>query len=558
MPSVKSEGRSGPYARNALLAVPALVVAAVQVAQSWMRWLDPIVDAGRDLYIPEHIVHGLKLYRDVSYFYPPLTPYFLAAIVRFTGSSLAAYTAIGGVIALLTGTAIYAIASLAGSPEAGAAAATLFATCSLVSPFSYNQNYFFPYAHAAILAMLFFVGLIASLTAFLYRRRSPWFLVAALLCAFAASWTKVEYAAFTTVVLLFACVVHRISWRWLGAYGVAAIGSIGFVSWYFGDAPPSRHWLFGNVIPDVLANPSTAYFYSTVAGLDRWRQLLAVSGRGALVLLLAVALMAAGARKHWSLTAAGVALASWLATSATFFGAWSILQLLLIPLAIRRIREPIALILLASICATSRIALNTTPYGYGFVFMVPLYLLIAYALMVHLPREGWYSRRAGWLWCIPFAVIVGQWFVIGMDSFSRDRHPIVTPRGTFRITSAEQAAVIDNLGRTLQRLHVHSLVVVPEGLTLNYLYRIDTPLAYHTFTPAEMSDPRAEAVILRDFMGKKPEWIALATQDFSGMNSRGFGVDYGRHLLAWIGAGYRVTGLSRSGLYSVVLLRRQP
>ena len=133
------------------------------------------------------------------------------------------------------------------------AAAALFATCSLVSPFSYNQNYFFPYAHAAILAMLFFLGLLAFLSAYLFRRHSAPLLAAALACAFAASWTKIEYAAFTTLVLLFAFAVHRIPRRWLVAYVATALASVGFVSWYFRDAPPSRHWLFGNVIPDVAS-----------------------------------------------------------------------------------------------------------------------------------------------------------------------------------------------------------------------------------------------------------------------------------------------------------------
>ena len=32
-----------------------LLVAIVALAQSWQRWLDPIIDTGRDLYIPEQL-----------------------------------------------------------------------------------------------------------------------------------------------------------------------------------------------------------------------------------------------------------------------------------------------------------------------------------------------------------------------------------------------------------------------------------------------------------------------------------------------------------------------
>ena len=74
--------------------IPALVVLAagvVAAAQSWNRWLDPIIDTGRDLYIPEQLMQGAKLYRDIRYQYPPLAPYLLAAITRVTGSSLASH-----------------------------------------------------------------------------------------------------------------------------------------------------------------------------------------------------------------------------------------------------------------------------------------------------------------------------------------------------------------------------------------------------------------------------------------------------------------------------------
>src|SRR5215470_17656168 len=48
------------------------VVAAVAFTQSYQRWLDPIIDTGRDLYIPGQIDQGARLYRDIRYQYPPL------------------------------------------------------------------------------------------------------------------------------------------------------------------------------------------------------------------------------------------------------------------------------------------------------------------------------------------------------------------------------------------------------------------------------------------------------------------------------------------------------
>lgn len=40
-----------------------------QLAVSWRRWADPIVDFGRELYIPWRLSEGAVLYRDVEDFY---------------------------------------------------------------------------------------------------------------------------------------------------------------------------------------------------------------------------------------------------------------------------------------------------------------------------------------------------------------------------------------------------------------------------------------------------------------------------------------------------------
>ena len=65
---------------DAAMLAAIVAAAAIALAQSWDRWLDPIIDAGRDLYIPEQLRHGARLYADIRYNYPPLAPYLLAAI----------------------------------------------------------------------------------------------------------------------------------------------------------------------------------------------------------------------------------------------------------------------------------------------------------------------------------------------------------------------------------------------------------------------------------------------------------------------------------------------
>ena len=92
--SVPSE-RAHAATRLPFSSVTVIAVAALAFIQSYARWLDPIIDTGRDLYIPEQLARGAKLYRDIRYQYPPLAPYLLALITGAIGHSLAAYMAIG-------------------------------------------------------------------------------------------------------------------------------------------------------------------------------------------------------------------------------------------------------------------------------------------------------------------------------------------------------------------------------------------------------------------------------------------------------------------------------
>jgi len=304
-------------------------VGAIAIAQSWMRWLDPIVDTGRDLYIPEQLLHGVKLYRDIVYFYPPVTPALLAAVTAVIGHTIASYVVIGLVIAAATAATIYVIALRAANEIAAVTAAATFAACSIAGQSTWGTNYIFPYAHAATLAMLFFIGMVLALLA----RSLP----LAVLLAVAATWTKVEYAAFTLVVL----VVARIGWRWLVSY--FALNGIAFavVSFIFRDCD----WLHGNVLPDAMrSSVALRSFYASVAGFDDWPAYLGESLVAAIVLVAIVVAL----RRGYVTVACVLALA--IGVSGRFFVAWSVLQLALIPFAFKR--PPLAILLAASLCAS--------------------------------------------------------------------------------------------------------------------------------------------------------------------------------------------------------------
>lgn len=539
--------------------VAVLAVAAFMLFRANGRALDPIIDTGRDLYIPEQIREGVKLYRDILYYYPPLTPYLLALITAVTGSSLAAYTGIGAAIALATAASIYAIGRVVASPAAAGSAALLFAGCSIYSISGRTSNYLFPYAHAATLAMLFLLAGAAFLLVWAYADRRARWLAPGLLFLLAASWTKLEYVVFAGLLLIVVAVVHRMSIRWLAAYVAVGIASVIAVDRFFSDAPQGHHWLFDNVLASALLKGASARnFYRQVSGFDAIGPNLFAAFAGALAIGGIVVAIRVSDRWQWrgaAIVTAIVTTAIAILAGTIFFRGWAIAQLILLPFALRRPREPLLILLTLSLCASSRVFLRMTPEWYGFVFLVPAYILIAYTLIEWLPLRGLYSQRAARLAVVPLFVIAAQVVIAENWLLARRTFPVRSDRGVFYDANGGRAAILDAFIERMRVIHPRSLVVVPEGLTLNYLTRIRTPLSFHTFTPVEVAGPEIEAQIIEDLTAHPPEYIAVVSRAVTDFGYRGFGLDYDRKLAAVINQRYTVYERWRLPSFELILLR---
>src|SRR5688572_28344751 len=121
-------GESRTGRAKAVAAAILIIVALLALALSWQRWLDPVIDVGRDLYIPGELLEGRKLYRDILYFYPPLAPYLLAGCNLVLGRSLLSYTILGILLGGIAAWQLWRLGRLCGSWEAGAVGGWLFLT----------------------------------------------------------------------------------------------------------------------------------------------------------------------------------------------------------------------------------------------------------------------------------------------------------------------------------------------------------------------------------------------------------------------------------------------
>jgi len=545
-----------------LVALILLAIGAAALAQSWARWLDPIIDVGRDLYIPGELLQGRKLYRDLLYFYPPLTPYLLAGLNLIFGRSLLGYTAIGVLISLAVVWQLWRIGRRMGGWEVGAVATFLFLTFSFTGASTWGCNFLFPYAHAATIGTALVLCFLASLLSEPGGRGPEVWL--AVLFGLLAAWTKIEFALLVAVVFTVVAARSRFPPRvWLGTVAAAA-ASFALVSIAFRDAPAGQHWLRDQVLAPSLLQKATAHrFYALVGGAaDLPGNLVEVLLSAILVSALVGALVlldrrapAGRLRLAWELLFVVVAFAGLSAIADhALFRSWALFQFALLPWAWRERERPLLILLLVSILSTWRILLRLSPDWYGFFLAVPAYLALPYVLMRYLPSRRLYSVRAGLAWIPVFLFLGLSSLVQQRHSFELKHFLVTTPRGNFFDANPDRAAILTDAIRFLRRGELETLVVMPEGLTLNYFTDLRNPTGFHTFTPAELdttTERRAIAALERN----PPGVVVLLSRDVSEFGFRGFGLDYGKELLAYLHRNYTPARRWQSPRFQLLVLR---
>lgn len=123
-------------------------VFAVFFVLTFKRWILPFQDSGRELGVAMRIARGAVLYRDVEYYYGPLSPLIDAACVRLFGSHLDVLIALRTVVGLLGLEALRRLAGRVAPDAASASAITAFIVAACF--FDTGGAYPFPYSVAAL------------------------------------------------------------------------------------------------------------------------------------------------------------------------------------------------------------------------------------------------------------------------------------------------------------------------------------------------------------------------------------------------------------------------
>jgi hypothetical protein len=501
--------------------------------QSYARWLDPIIDTGRDLYIPEQLANGAKLYRDIRYQYPPLAPYVLALITGGIGHSLLSYMAVGIAQSCVIAASLWMALRRAAGIVPAFAATLSFAALSFCGASTWGANFLFPYSYGATIGMTL---LCVALAALIYKRNNV-----ALSALVLASWCKVEYAIAALLIVAILTFARRLKLTHVASFIGAMAAIFAAASLYF----RGSGWLTENVFASWQHGARAQHFFEVVSGAAMWRDQLTQLAIGVAGIVAIALLMRTG---RWA-AAIPIIIIGILIGNHSFFRAWALLQWLALAWALVRDREsPLVIFAAFSVASTLRIPLNVSPSWYGFVLTIPVFALAAYTLFCYIPRRN----AMTFLWIVPFAAnAVGDLWQ-QHEQYALKSFPIVSSRGTFYDWNADRARTLNALIATI---HDGTLVIMPEGITINYLTRTRTPLTFHTFTPVETADPAVESTILRELAEHPPNRVAIVTRDVREYGSRGFGIDYALRITAFLHKQYRVEKAWRGERFNVLLLK---
>lgn len=580
-PAKRGPSRASPGEVLGLSGVGGLTAYFLSI--SWLKWPDPLIDYGRELYLPWRLANGAVLYRDAEDSYGPLSQYLDAALFRVFGPGLHVLVAADLLVFLAILASVYVLIRRAWGYPAALAAAAVFVAVFGFSQFSIgNYNYATPYSHEATHGLLACLALLFVASRWVRDATvSGSFLAGALLGLTAV--LKLEFvlaagALTASMVAVRALRGRPVAWPLAGAWAAGVLAPTGLFWGYFSLHVPAGEALSYacRVWTNVFGSRGqfTAGLERSFIGFDRpWLHLAQHLEwtAGALALVAAVA--------GWGLVAgrirprAGKALA-WAALLGACGGlAWGgvdwfeigrcLLGLTLVYACVcgagvaraardrsdaeQEARRLFFAVLAAALMA--RMVLYGRVYHYGFYQAALAALLVVAVLVGELPKRLRLDRHARVLLAAAYLLLVGigvrsitahsrallalKTLQVGkgVDSFYAFQ-PEFEPTGEFVKVVSERLAGSPP-GSTL--------LVLPEGVMVNYLARLPSPVRPFYFFSATTSGGQEDEIV-RALDSHPPDIVAFISRDLReyGVMRYGESRGEGQQILEWVGAHYRL------------------
>jgi hypothetical protein len=573
------------------------------LATSWRKWPDPLIDFGRELYVPWRLAQGAVLYRDVEDIFGPLSQYFNAGLFALFGPGLMVLVAANLAVFAAILTSLYFLFRRAWGPVAALASSSIF-----VSIFAFGQyvgvgnyNYATPYSHEATHGVLVCLLLVLVLARWV---EAPT-LVRSSLAGVLFGLTAVLKAEILLAGGMVTIAALAVRWRSRKPIPLAAMAAgaasfalptLAFAAYFATHVPWPEAF---SMACQAWLNVTTTTGYTdtpiqrTFLGTDHlWPNVMGhVAATVVAILLIAgiggIAWLADRNPNFWrrvllaGLLVGGVTWLScfeieWPNVGRCFLGLAAI-YVLVCSASILRNPKPGGLDakltvrwFLAVLAAVlmARMFLNGRFYHYGFYQAALAGVLIPAVLIGELPawlalgRYGKNMILAGSLFLLAPGVITlaSQ----SQEMFSAKTYAIGEGIDQFYSFPSK----VDPVGEIVRALQAQrsrgsagqTLLMLPEGVMVNYLVRMPSPVSAILVYGARSW----EEEMLKDLAKHPPDWVAIVSRDLReyGIQRYGERLGRGQELLRWVYANYQAEmsvggdplDFSQSG---AILLRRK-
>jgi hypothetical protein len=563
-----------------------LVLAVVcALVVSWRKWPDPLVDFGRELYLPWRLSEGDVLYRDIDHLYGPLSHYFNASVFRILGTGMMKIVGVNLLIYCASLSLIYYEVRLGWGRLAAFIGSMLFILLFSFSQFVGIGNYNFatPYAHETTHGFFIVLVLILIWASWLRNPQLWKTLIAGILCGLSIL-LKAEIMIATAAVTLCALVRAALSQPDLrslktvlrngsvflaGGLFPVVIAIIAFwraSSFVMALSWSNNAWLSLFNFAHIAEEPIQRDFLGT-ANLTKNLIAILFFGPFSVLAVFVVGLLckqfnrgkvAVGMSVVLVLAAAMISLLLPWVELGKVFPAWLCLAALA---ELRRTpqaasQSPVGLpsanmrwlLLIAAVSFLVRMALNPRFFHYGYyqaalagvVTMAAIFRSLPDLLKLH--GRG----RATYTVVVAVCLVCGVWQLEQLSLLYLKLKTTPIAEGADRFYGFEPraettASFVEEARQTLAaKAECKTLFVVPEGVMLNYLLRRSSTIPQFMITPSLIRGTLGVR-LMEGLKTRPPDCVA-----FIGHDMRGFGVsrfgdipEHGSEILSWVDTNYK-------------------
>jgi len=588
-PAEKPDGLTHRGREVLLSAVEWLSIAGIfifMLSQSWLRWMDPLIDFPRDLYLAWRVSEGDLLYKDVANWYGPLPQLAEGAGFHLFGVGIDTVVWMNIVLTVGVVLLVWGIFGALGNRLSRWLGVVVFVVVFAFGHYTTIANYNFiaPYVAQSTYG---FAGLVLLLWALLRQVKSArpgWLGLAGLGLAIAYLDKPEPLLAsvgalfvYGTAQFLYLVRKNQAATDWRAAWTGAGRSCLWVLGGFFSLWLPvflyflvrgglTYAWLAANYVPHTVLNTRFQdtvehshltqaffgwdqpwpHFFSHVragAGLVLVLGLMLAASRwwvqsashsparvlGPLIMLVAAGLGAwLGGANYWMDVGAALVFPVMLAAAGVVGWSWW---------AAWRGRaeaahwQSLALVGTAAALMLARMFLHGRIYQFGF-FMMPLAVLfVIHLVTVEAARPQPGRPLAHWLLPVVFTLLV-LWGVttlggVSLRVYARKTASVGEGRDRFYTYPAR-----DSTSGTLLNLMIHvfrlktanekTLAVFPEGIAANYHLRVRSPLAELEFHPVALGYVGVPPVV-DELKSHPPDAIYLHFRNYAEFGEKYFG-----------------------------------